>query len=241
MVGGARRCLSEAATGRKTAVRKNIKIAAVLAGVGAVMTIGAGTASALAVTPIPGCTEIALAAGETVAVANAHVLAPVLDAALPDFTWTPAGGAGTPFGRPSIGRPRGSAASVPTCTGRCRPRRGSCSNTEFDADVPSGRRRCRPAAAGWRRRPPRSTWGLSRLRRAWAVRQAVCHPRSCETDSAGGLSVPRSRCPVRRAGVLRAALDGRGGRVSLRAVVSAAEWSTRVTATATRESDLDMV
>ncbi|NKS56166.1 hypothetical protein GS504_00865 [Rhodococcus hoagii] len=64
-------------------MKTTLKIAATAAGACAALALGAGTASAITVQPVPGGTQIELNHGETVALANAHIAAPVVDALMP--------------------------------------------------------------------------------------------------------------------------------------------------------------
>ncbi|WP_347955158.1 hypothetical protein [Gordonia aichiensis] len=65
------------------AIKVSLKIAVVAAGAGAAIAFGAGESSALSVQPIAGGNNIQLNRGETVALANARIAAPVVDTLLP--------------------------------------------------------------------------------------------------------------------------------------------------------------
>ncbi|MET4611648.1 hypothetical protein ABIC28_002640 [Rhodococcus sp. PvR044] len=69
----------------RNTITKTIQFTTVAAGIGAAMTLGAGAASALTVTPIPGGTTIELNAAETAALANAHIAGPVLNPLYPNL------------------------------------------------------------------------------------------------------------------------------------------------------------
>jgi hypothetical protein len=64
-------------------LKTSIRMATVAVGVGAALAVGVGAASAFTVSPLPGGNKIDLTRDETVALGNAHVVAPVLNTVLP--------------------------------------------------------------------------------------------------------------------------------------------------------------